>query len=140
MLRDEANGSPALHSVLAQFALDEEALIDVLEFRKLSSDSYIWKLRLSDYIYYLYAEDFVESLEQVTDTIRIATEGTPGDLVAALTPMDFATASPVMSTSVYEKPSDFDDKIAHYAVESGYDFVFLFKTELASDKDIDELT
>lgn len=139
MLRDEANGSPALHAVISQFDIGDETVIDVVAFRKLRPNCFLWKVRMSDYIYYVYAEDFVESLEQVTDTLRIATEGTPGELVAAKVPMDFASASPVMSASIYEKPSDFDDKIAHYTVESGYDFVFLFRTDEASDKDFDEL-
>lgn len=140
MLRDEASGSPALHDVLEQFQIDdEEVLLDVREFRMLGENRFLWKLRLSESVYYLYAEDFVESLEQVTDTLQIATDGTPGELVPAKTPMDFDSASPVMSSSVYEKPTDFDDKIAHYAVESGYDFAFLYRTELSSSEATDEL-
>ena len=136
MLRDEAAGSPALHDVLEQFQLDEDVVLDsVLEFRKLGTEQFLWKLQMSDYIYYVYAEDFVESLEQVTDTLQVATDGTPGELVPAVAPLDFESASPVMSASVYEKPTDFDDKIAHYAGESGYDFVFLYRTELTSDED-----
>lgn len=138
MLRDEASGSPALHAVLGQYDISEE-LIDVVEFHKLTANSYLWKLRMTDFVYFLYAEDFVESLEQVTDTLRIATDGAPGELAAAKVPMVFETAGPVTATSVYQKPADFDSKIAHYAVESGYDFVFLFRTEEKSDKDFNEL-
>jgi hypothetical protein len=41
--------------------------------------------------------------------------------------------SPVTANTVYEKPDDYDEKIAHYAAESGYDFVFLFRTEQLSE-------
>jgi hypothetical protein len=129
MLRDEANGSPVLHAVLAQFDTGDETFVDVVQFQKLSANSFVWKLRFSDYMYYLYAVDFVESLEQVTDTLRIITDGTPGFLVRALNPLDFASASPVVAATVYQKPVSYDEKVAPHATESGYDFVFLYKTD-----------
>lgn len=138
MLRDEATGSPALHDVIEQFDIaDEEVLLDVREFRMLGQNRFIWRLRLSDFVYYLYATDFVDSLEEITDTIRIASDGTPGELVAAKQPLDFETATPVMSTSIYEKPTDFDAKIAHYLGQSGYDFVALYRTEIMSSEEED---
>lgn len=138
MLRDELNGSPALHAVLEQFELGDETLLDVKQFRALTQNSFLWQLRLTDYVYYLYATDFVESLEQVTDVLQVVTEGTAGELVPVRTPMVFEEAAPVTSSSVYEKPDDFDTKIAHYTTESGYDFVFLSRTEISSDEYTDE--
>lgn len=140
MLRDEAAGSPALHDVLESFQLGEdEVLIDVKQFRMLTPNSFMWCLRMSEYVYYLYAVDFVNTLEEITDTLRIATDGTPGELVLAAKPLDFDSASPVSSSTIYEKPTDFDSKIAHYAAESGYDFVFLYRTDQRSDEYVDEL-
>jgi len=138
MLRDELNGSPALHAVLEQFELGEEVLVDVKQFRALTANSFLWQLRLTDYVYYLYATDFIESLEQVTDVLQVATEGTAGELVPVKSPMVFEEASPVTSSSVYDKPDDFDTKIAHYTTESGYDFVFLSRTDVVSDEYTDE--
>jgi hypothetical protein len=134
MLRDETNGSPALHAVLDQFELEDETLLDVLLFRTLNSHSFLWQLRLTDSIYYVYATDFVESLEQITSTLQVATDGTPGELVPVKRPMIFEEASPVTSSSLYDKPDDFDTKIAHYTTESGYDFVFLYRTEQSSEE------
>ncbi len=138
MLRDEANGSPALHAALEQFDIGEESLMSVKKFQALTPESFIWLLECSDYMYYLYACDFVESLEQITDVIRLASDGMPGELVRMLTPIPFEEASPVTASSVYEKPDDYDEKIAHYAGESGYDFVFLFRTEQRAEEYNDE--
>lgn len=133
MLRDEANGSPALHAALQQFDMGDEALLSVKKFIALSPESFVWLLECSEYIYYLYAGDFVESLEQITDVMRLASDGTPGELVRVFTPIPFEELSPVTANTVYEKPDDYDEKIAHYAGESGYDFVFLFRTEQPSE-------
>ena len=133
MLRDEVNGSPALHDVLAQFDLGDEALVSVKQFQALTPESFVWLLECTEYMYYLYAGDFVESLEQITDTIRLASNGMPGELVKVSKPIPFEQMSPVTANTVYEKPDDYDDKIAHYAGESGYDFVFLFRTEQLSE-------
>ena len=134
MLPDEAAGTPAVHAALEQFELGDETLLDVLLFRALGNESFLWQLRCSDRIYYLYATDFVESLEQVTSTLAVVTDGMPGELVPVSKPMVFEEAAPVTSSSVYEKPDDFDTKIAHYATESGYDFVFLYRTEQLADE------
>lgn len=133
MLRDESYGSPALHAVLGCFETEEESFVEVLQFRTLSADTFLWQLRFTDHIYYLVATDFVESLEQITSLLQVATDGTPGELVAVKQPLVFENASPVTASSVYEKPDDFDTKIAHYAAESGYDFVFLYQTDIASE-------
>jgi hypothetical protein len=134
MLRDEATGSPALHAALEKFDMGDETLLSVKQFQSLSPDSFIWLLECSERMYYLYAGDFVESLEQITDTIRLASNGTPGELVKVLRPTPFEEMSPVTANTVYEKPDDYDDKIAHYAAESGYDFVFLFRTEQLAEE------
>ncbi len=133
MLRDEASGSPALHAVLEQFDMGDEGLLSVKKFQALSPESFVWLLECTDYMYYLYAGDFVESLEQITDSIRLASDGMPGELVRVITPIPFEEMSPVTANTVYEKPDDYDEKIAHYAAESGYDFVFLFRTEQLSE-------
>lgn len=133
MLRDEVSGSPALHAALEQFDMGDETLLSVKKFQALSHESFIWLLECTDYMYYLYAGDFVESLEQITDSIRLASEGMPGELVRVINPIPFEEMSPVTANTVYEKPDDYDEKIAHYAGESGYDFVFLFRTEQPSE-------
>lgn len=140
MLRDEAAGTPALHDILEQFQVSEdEVLLDVRHFRMLTPNSFVWQIRMSDFVYFVYAVDFVNSLEEITDTLRIITEGMPGELVPAKVPLSFESASPVSSSTIYEKPTDFDDKISHYAGESGYDFVFLYQTDQRSDEYSDEL-
>lgn len=138
MLRDEMSGTPALHDVLELFEIGDEVLTNVRQFRMLSDNRFVWQLEMSDFMYYLYAEDFVESLEEVTDTIRVVSDGTPGELVPVKTPVAFEDASPVTSNSVYERPTDYD-KISHYAGESGYDFVFLYRTEQRAEEFEDEL-
>lgn len=138
MLRDEASGSPALHAVLELFEIGDETLIDVKQFRMLTAESFLWQLRLSDNVYFMYATDFIQSLEQVANTLQVATDGEPGELVPVRTPIPFEEAGPVTASSVYDKPDDWDEKIAHYAGESGYDFVFLYKTEQLSENYVDE--
>lgn len=127
-----------MHAVLELFELGDETLIDVKLFRMLTPESFLWQLRLSDYVYYLYAVDFVESLEQIANTLQVVTDGTPGEFVPVRTPTVFETAGPVTASSMYEKPDDWDTKIANYAAESGYDFVFLYKTEQLSEEYTDE--
>lgn len=119
-----------LTDVLERFSLDynsEKSSIDVLRFEVLSPDSFAWKLLLGNVIYYLYAEDYVPGLDYVKSIINEYTGSDKWNFVIPRQVVAFESTSPVKGADVYEKPEGADN-LMRYAVDSGYDFVFLVKT------------
>lgn len=135
MLRDYAytENWRLLDAALEQF-IDLPERLSLVGFSALSPDSFLWKIYDGSTVYYLYAEDFVSSLDHVREQIReFWHEDIKLEFLPAKTPLSFEDASPVKSASVYAPPEN-QYEFERYAGESGYDFVFLLK----SDKKIGE--
>jgi len=140
VLRDMyAYGSVELKEILNRFALNGDTLVDVKMYKMITPDSFIWKLRMAGGIYYLYAEDFIQSLNYVKSEIEEFAGKDAGHFIEATDQKDFEEMTPVVSAAVYEKPEDFDETLIKYAVDSGYDMVFLYKVDRLSDEDKSEL-
>jgi hypothetical protein len=128
MLRESyAYGSDDLKAVLEEFKLGDTKLIDVTSFKMLSPDSFIWRLRMTDGIYYLYAEDFITDIESVKRNIQEIAGTHPGVFVKVKIPRPFNLLAPVGAATTYAKPEDYEKEIQDIVTESGYDLVFLYK-------------
>lgn len=119
---------PNMHSlvrILDAFKIEPQSLL-LLGFEQVSPDSFLWHLRVGNDVYYLYAEDFIESFAElkanVVDLIGLSNL----EFIAVRRPQPFKSQSPVRSATVYAEPDDVDE-LAKYAVGSGPDFVFLAK-------------
>jgi hypothetical protein len=125
-----------LVDVLNEFRFDEPheiVRVAILRFEIISPDAFMWRLLINDGVFYLYAEDYVPSLEYVKHIFvtYIAREGF--ELVPAREAIPFSFASPISRSATYQKPDDSQD-MAQFAVHSGYDFVFLAASkELAAE-------
>jgi hypothetical protein len=140
VLRDYAYRTDELDNCLNRFRLPEGSkFVDVKLFRMLTPDSFIWKLRHTDSMYYLYAEDYVPSLAHVrTIILGNLAHGQSGHFIEATTQIAFNDLSAVRSAVVYRKPDDYDSEIIKYTIDSGHDLVFLYRVDAMSDKDKEE--
>ena len=137
MLRDfQYEPSPEqLHKVLRQFDLDDSsatAQLDILRFEVLSPDSFVWRIVLNRAVYYLYAEDYLEDLDYLKNTLNDYIGSDSWVLVKPRELLVFENSSPVKGASIYVKNPK-KELLMEYAVDSGYDFVFLAKTLENSD-------
>jgi len=132
MLRNFQYDPQASHinEVLERFNLDygsQESHLDILRFEVLSPDSFMWKILLGNAVCYLYAEDYVSDLGYIKDVFNEYLKTDKWDFVKPKQTTAFESSSPVQGAEVYKKSERADD-LMQYAVDSGYDFVFLVKT------------
>jgi hypothetical protein len=132
MLRDFSR-YPSLElidNVLIQFdiPLPSEERITLIEFQILSPDSFRWRFLLNKIVYYLYAEDHIDSFKAVQDGVNSwFAADTKVTFIKAKQHNDFADTEPFKNATTYREPKDYD-KMKYFAVSSGYDFVFLCKS------------
>lgn len=122
-----------LDAALEQF-IDLPLRLSLVGYTALSPDSFVWKIFDGETVYYLYAEDYVEGLQQVTDAIK---DFWPQDITLEFmpvkTPRAFEDSSPNQTAEIYQPPKD-EYEFTKYAGQSGYDFVFLLKSsEIIND-------
>ena len=133
MLRDYVHDLNPLHigEVFKKFDSNiqaDTATIALLEFRVISPDSFIWRFLIDDSVYYLYAEDHIESFEYVKDAIHGAIKRPTGfEFIKVKKSKNFTESEPYKSADVYAEPKD-SETMMLYAAESGYDFVFFCKS------------
>ena len=103
--------------------------LSLIGFSALSPDSFTWKIYDGETVYYLYAEDYVPDLDHVCAQVR---DFWPEDLTLKFIPakqqVAFEDSTPNMTTKVY-KPPQREYEFMQYAGQSGYDFVFLLKSD-----------
>jgi hypothetical protein len=135
MIRDFVHtlDTSSIKQVLTQFklSLPEVATggIALLEFKVLTPDSFVWRFLINGVVYYLYAEDFVESLDDIRSKLnRISKSASSLELIETKERIKFEDADPVRAATIYKKPKN-KDEMMKFAVESGYDFVFLWKSD-----------
>jgi hypothetical protein len=101
----------------------------LLEYKTVTPDSFIWKFLIEDSIYYLYAEDFIDSLDAVRESIlRLSKDQSPFEFIKVKTAKDFDEAGPVAASEIYKHPDDYDN-LKLYAADAGHDFAFLVRSE-----------
>jgi len=131
MLRD------FVYSPNAQIALDtlkqfdftlpkEKGGVALTSFEVITPDSFIWRIYAGD-IYYLYAEDYVPGLGYISSVFERYLKSKEWEFVPIRNPRNFEQSSPVRQADVYNGPDDAEDMM-EYAGESGYDFVFLVRS------------
>lgn len=118
-----------IKDVLAQFDNPvPEKQITLIEFQTLSPDSFRWRLLLDGVVYYLYAEDHISNFKDVQNKINSwFAPNAKIDFIKTKQRENFADTMPFKSAAVYKEPSDYD-QMKLYAIRSGYDFVFLCKS------------
>lgn len=121
-----------LRPVFDQFGIQAPVNLDdvaLLKFEVISPDSFLWKILIGTNIYYLYAEDYVESLEYVKTTIQsLTSDDSSFEFIKVKKPKNFEKAGPVKAAHVYRPPDDVDE-FMKYAADAGMDFAFLAKSQ-----------
>jgi hypothetical protein len=139
MLRDYVYSQDAsrIHRALAQFDVllpPEKGAVALVSFQMLTPDSFVWRFRIGDAVYYLYAEDFVSGLDGVRAELEsVISQSHNLTFIPVKKPGVFSNTQPFTSATVYEEPEDVENMMK-FAAESGFDFVFLCRSdEDASD-------
>ena len=146
MLREwNGTSNDLLIEALAEFGIGAKE-IRIHKYEAVTPDSFIWFLMVKQggdwAFYYLYAEDYVPSIEHVADMIKQNfTEDTLGDtieLVPVLRSVAWDKSEPVTSVEHYVEPEN-PTEFMKYALPSGYDFVFLAKVVDTKQGDIQKI-
>ena len=129
MIRNFGNGTfpeYGLDEVLKHFDVYYNDY-DVLRFEVITPDSFMWRLLIDGTVYYLYAEDYIPSLEHVRQVFNSYLQTEHWEFVKASQPHEWDQAMPVTHATAYAEPAD-SGEIMKYAIESKYDFAFLAKS------------
>jgi hypothetical protein len=118
--------------ILGRFNIELSGIIALVRFEVITPDSFMWRLLIGDSVYYLYAEDYVPSLSHVKSIFNQYIENDGWSFVKPRAVIQFDDATPVKDATTYNKPDDSDD-IMQYAVDSGYDLVFLVRSNENAD-------
>jgi hypothetical protein len=135
MLRDyeHTENWRLLDAALLQF-IDLPERLSLVGFIALSPDSFMWKIFDGTTLYYLYAEDYVPSLDHVQQSIP--PEFKPAETSLEFIPVKHVTpfedTMPNHTADIYTPPQD-EYNFARYAAHSGYDFVFLMRSSESLD-------
>lgn len=129
MLRDyQYNENWRLLDKAIESFIDLPDRLSLIGFQVLSPDSFLWKIFDGKNIYYLYAEDYVPSLDHVTAQIK---DFWPNEIKLEFLPVKkqvaFEDSGPNRTSESYSPPKD-EYEFTKYAWPSGYDFVFLLKS------------
>ncbi len=135
MIRDFVHSldTSSINQTLSRFKLDlpEAATggIALLEFRVLTPDSFVWRFLINGVVYYLYAEDFVEGIDDIRSKLNHVSKSSSNLVfIEAKEPRKFNEADPVRVATVYRRPKN-ESEMMKFTVESGYDFAFLCKSD-----------
>ena len=116
-----------LDAALEQF-IDLPPRLSLVGFIDLSPDSFLWIIFDGETQYYLYAEDYVQSLQHVKECIcDFYQKNIELEFIPAKQPIAFEDSLPNSTAAIY-KPPENEYEFARYAGQSGYDFVFLLKS------------
>ncbi len=119
--------SNIIPDILGRFNIELPEYIALIRFEVITPDSFMWRLLISEHIYYLYAEDYVPSLSHIKSLFDQYIENTEWSFVKPRKVIHFEDASPVKGATTYAPP-DASDNMMRYALDSGYDFVFLARS------------
>ncbi len=120
MLRRQYGFNSQLKIILEKFELGDSKFVDVKSFNMLTPDSFLWRLRMIDLTYYLYAGDYFPNLQHVRKIILAETDATEGEFVKVKT---------------VERTNEFTGEFLEYVISDEYDKVALFKSTLSGEYD-----
>lgn len=116
-----------LDEALVQF-IELPSRLSLVGYTALSPDSFLWKIFDGTTTYYLYAEDYVPSLEYVRQQIyAFWPENIELEFLPVKVPIAFEDTTPNKAAEVYQPPKD-EYEFSKYAAQSGHDFVFLLRS------------
>lgn len=129
--------------MLKQFGVETNSMY-IHKYEALTPDSFIWKITLRDadkYThYYLYAEDYVPSLDHVVKIIHEnLASWSPNDAIKLIQVTKVAEsreADTAKSTTDYQKAKR-SEEFMKYAITSGIDFVFLARVTNRPNTNLD---
>jgi hypothetical protein len=126
MLRDfeYLRHSVNIRELLGRFDIDLPEHIALVRFEVITPDSFMWRILIGKGVYYLYAEDYVPGIDHIKSVFNKYLENDKWELVKPKSTIKFEDATPVKGATTYQEPDDSDDMM-RYAIDSGYDFVFL---------------
>jgi hypothetical protein len=126
MLRNFAHRpeSVDIKKILERFTVDVSGRIIITRFEVITPDSFIWRIAIENKIYYLYAEDYVPDIRHVISVFNTYIQTGDWSFVYPKKSIKFDESSPVKSAKIYRK-TDGSDEMINYAVDSGFDLVFL---------------
>src|SRR5437899_9122194 len=101
--------------ILEQFEVALPRPIAVVRFEVITPDSFMWRLLIGDAVYYLYAEDYVESIDHRKHIFDEYLDKNEWVLVKPREAVSFEDSSPVRGAAVYRKSPDADE-LMRYAV------------------------
>jgi hypothetical protein len=108
--------------------IDLPPRLSLVGFSALTPDSFLWKIFDGEAVYFLYAEDYVHSLDHVREQVaHFALPGTTFDFIPTKKPVAFEDSSPNQLAETYAPPKD-EYEFSKFASQSGYDFVFLLRS------------
>ena len=122
----------SLREILGRFKIELPEYISLVRYEVITPDSFMWRLQIGDSVYYLYAEDYVPGLDHVKSIFNQYIEKDDWSFVKPIEAIKFQDASPVKGATTYKEPID-SDNMMQYAVDSGYDFVFLARSSEDAD-------
>lgn len=129
MLRDyDTTENWRLIDAALELFIDLPPRLSLVGYMQLSPDSFVWTIYDGQLFYMLYAEDYVPSLGHVKERINdFWQKDMQLEFMPVKLPIAFEDSLPNRVTQTYKPPAD-EYEFAKYAGQSGYDFVFLLKT------------
>ena len=130
MLRDyERTQNWRLLDTALEMFIELPSRLSLIGYQELSPDSFLWKIYDGQNIYYLYAEDYVPSLYHVRKEIQAFWPDKLNlEFIPVLHNVAFEDSSPNKTADIYKAPEK-EYEFMKYAGQSGYDFVFLLKSD-----------
>lgn len=112
---------------LSRFDIELPARITLVSFEVITPDSFLWRILIGDSVYYLYAEDYVPGLAYVKSIFSQYLGNENWEFIKPRIHIKFEDAKPVKAAFTYKKADD-AGAMMRYAIDSGYDFVFLVRS------------
>ncbi|MGO3702195.1 MAG: hypothetical protein ACTJG2_03350 [Candidatus Saccharimonadales bacterium] len=119
-----------LDGALEQF-IDLPPTLKLVQYICITPDSFLWKIASDETVYYLYVEDYIEGLVSVRESVAAyAPEGVVLTFLPAKKSVALENSTSDQEASIHQ-PSGKEHEIATFSRESGYDSVFLMKSDEA---------
>lgn len=126
MLRDNFYRNHQVAEVLTRFKDIEGVAYAVVKMsRLLTPGSFIWKIEIGKERYYLYAEEYSESLTSVRQAIEEVAGEATGDFVEVIAPK-MLDETPMYRSSRTHVSTEAFASLQPYVASSGFDFVYLY--------------
>lgn len=126
MLRDNFYRNYEVSDVLQQFDGVEGISYAVIKMsRLLTPDSFIWKIEIGKERYYLYAEEYSQSLTTVRHAIEEVAGAGAGEFMPVRDQKDLED-TPMYRSPRTHVPTETFESIQPYVTSSGFDLVYLY--------------